>query len=47
MQKRRRELRSEKALPITVDRKALADFVATFPFPATDAQNARDRNNPY
>jgi ATP-dependent DNA helicase RecG len=39
MQKRRRELRSEKALPITVDRNALADFVATFPFPATAAQN--------
>ena len=39
MQKRRRELRTEKALPITVDRNALADFVATFPFPATEAQN--------
>lgn len=28
----------EKSLPVHVDRKALADFVATFPFPATEAQ---------
>ncbi|MES2225665.1 MAG: ATP-dependent DNA helicase RecG [Patescibacteria group bacterium] len=28
----------EKALPVLVDRKALKDFVNTFPFPATEAQ---------
>ncbi len=39
MQKRRRALLQEKALPITVDRNALKDFVASFPFPATKAQN--------
>jgi ATP-dependent DNA helicase RecG len=39
MQKRRRALLSEKALPVTVDRKALADFIASFPFPATTAQS--------
>jgi ATP-dependent DNA helicase RecG len=38
MQKRRRSLLSEKALPVTVDKKALADFIASFPFPATAAQ---------
>ena len=38
MQQRRRVLLSEKALPVTIDRKALADFVASFPFPATLAQ---------
>ena len=38
MQQRRRALLSEKALPVTVDRKKLADFIASFPFPATDAQ---------
>jgi ATP-dependent DNA helicase RecG len=38
MQQRRRMQLSEKALPITVDRKALADFIASFPFHATDAQ---------
>jgi ATP-dependent DNA helicase RecG len=38
MQKRRRALLREEALPVAVDRKALADFVASFPFPATGAQ---------
>ncbi|HWU24272.1 MAG TPA: ATP-dependent DNA helicase RecG, partial [Candidatus Paceibacterota bacterium] len=28
----------EKSLPVHVDRKALEDFIATFPFPATEAQ---------
>lgn len=28
----------EKALPVHVDRKALKDFVSSFPFPATEAQ---------
>lgn len=28
----------EKSLPVHVDRKALKDFVSTFPFPATEAQ---------
>lgn len=35
----RREAARERALPVTVDRKALADFVASFPFPPTDAQH--------
>jgi ATP-dependent DNA helicase RecG len=39
MQQRRRVLLSEKALAVTVDRKALSDFVASFPFPATAAQS--------
>jgi len=38
MQQRRRALLSEKALPVEVNRKALADFIASFPFPATAAQ---------
>jgi ATP-dependent DNA helicase RecG len=38
MQQRRRTLGKEVALPVVVDRKALADFVASFPFPATTAQ---------
>ncbi len=38
MQQRRRVLLSEKALPVTVDRGALASFIASFPFPATAAQ---------
>ncbi len=38
MQQRRRVLLSEKALPVTANRKALADFVGSFPFPATAAQ---------
>jgi len=36
--KRRHEAREKAALPVTVDRAALADFVASFPFPATGAQ---------
>jgi ATP-dependent DNA helicase RecG len=39
MQQRRRALLSEHALPVTVNRKALADFIASFPFPATAAQS--------
>jgi len=43
MQQRRRALLREEALPVTVDKKALADFIASFPFPATNAQmNAID-----
>ncbi|MDO8566527.1 MAG: ATP-dependent DNA helicase RecG [bacterium] len=38
MQKRRRALKTEKALPVAVDRSALADFISSFPFPATKAQ---------
>ena len=38
MQKRRRSLTEQKALAVAVDRKALADFIASFPFPATSAQ---------
>ncbi len=38
MQQRRRALLKEEALPVSVDRTALADFVASFPFPATTAQ---------
>ncbi|MDE1919172.1 MAG: ATP-dependent DNA helicase RecG [Patescibacteria group bacterium] len=38
MQRRRKALLQEKALPVAVDRSALADFIASFPFPATDAQ---------
>lgn len=38
MQQRRLMQMSENALPVTVDRKTLADFVASFPFPATSAQ---------
>ena len=38
MQQRRRALRAEKALSVSVNRKALADFVASFPFPPTGAQ---------
>jgi ATP-dependent DNA helicase RecG len=34
----RRKAAREKALPVTVDRAALADFVKSFPFPPTDAQ---------
>jgi ATP-dependent DNA helicase RecG len=40
MQQRRRMLEAEKALPVAVDRTKLADFVASFPFPATKAQMA-------
>lgn len=35
----RAEAVKEKALPVHVDRAALADFVNTFPFPATEAQS--------
>ncbi|MBU6388845.1 ATP-dependent DNA helicase RecG [Patescibacteria group bacterium] len=38
MQRRRRALLAETALPVAVDRAALAGFVASFPFPATRAQ---------
>ena len=38
MQKRRREHLREEALPVTVDKKSLADFISSFPFPATAAQ---------
>jgi len=38
MQQRRRALLREEALPVAVNRKALADFIASFPFPATAAQ---------
>ncbi len=39
VQARRAEALTEKALSVKVDREALADFVSTFPFPATDAQS--------
>ncbi len=38
LQKRRRELLTERALPVSVDRTALDDFIASFPFPPTTAQ---------
>ena len=38
MQQRRRALLKEEALPVDVNRLALADFIASFPFPATKAQ---------
>lgn len=38
MQQRRRALLREEALPVAVDRGALKDFIASFPFPATAAQ---------
>ncbi len=38
MQQRRRKLLREEALPVAVDRAKLADFIASFPFPATAAQ---------
>ncbi|MDP2655199.1 MAG: DEAD/DEAH box helicase, partial [bacterium] len=38
MQKRRQTLVAQKALAVVVDRSALADFIASFPFPATNAQ---------
>ena len=38
MQKRRRTLVEQKALAVSVDRHALANFIASFPFPATSAQ---------
>ena len=38
MQQRRCALLREEALPVAVNRKALADFIKSFPFPATKAQ---------
>jgi len=38
MQQRRCTLLKEEALPVAVDRAKLADFIASFPFPATAAQ---------
>ncbi len=38
MQRRRNSLRAERALSVVVDRQALKEFVASFPFPATAAQ---------
>jgi len=38
-QMHRAEAVHEKALPVEVDRKKLDEFVASFPFPPTDAQN--------
>lgn len=38
MQERRAAALKEKALPVKVDRTALADFVSSFPFPPTGAQ---------
>jgi len=38
MQQRRQVLLKEEALPVEVNRKALTDFIHSFPFPATEAQ---------
>ncbi|MBI3572274.1 ATP-dependent DNA helicase RecG [Candidatus Kaiserbacteria bacterium] len=38
LQKRRQEVAREKALPISVNQSALSDFLESFPFPATSAQ---------
>lgn len=38
MRKRRQTLVAQKALAVTVDRSALANFIKSFPFPATSAQ---------
>ncbi|HEY0011171.1 MAG TPA: ATP-dependent DNA helicase RecG [Candidatus Paceibacterota bacterium] len=38
MQRERLHAVREKALPVEVDRKALTDFIASFPFPPTGAQ---------
>jgi ATP-dependent DNA helicase RecG len=38
MTQKKIETRSEHALPVEVDRKALKDFIASFPFPPTEAQ---------
>lgn len=38
MQMRRRTALAERALTVAVDKRALADFVASFPFPATRSQ---------
>ena len=36
--KRRQRVRAERALAVAVDRTTLADFITSFPFPATTAQ---------
>jgi ATP-dependent DNA helicase RecG len=38
MARRKRETRAERALPVAVERRVLHDFVRSFPFPATKAQ---------
>jgi len=38
MARRKRESEEERALPVAVDRRVLGDFVSSFPFPATGAQ---------
>ncbi|MFZ1987793.1 MAG: ATP-dependent DNA helicase RecG [Minisyncoccia bacterium] len=38
MARRRSETKAAQALPVSVDRRALSDFVASFPFPPTNAQ---------
>lgn len=38
VQQRRLVTIKQKALPVAVDRKALNDFITSFPFPATEAQ---------
>ncbi len=38
LQKRRAALSAERALPVAVNREELADFIKSFPFPATAAQ---------
>lgn len=38
IQKERNDAAHEKALPVTVDRKALKEFMDSFPFPPTEAQ---------
>lgn len=38
MQKSRHEAQEEKALPVSVDDTSLMDFIASFPFPPTNAQ---------
>ena len=37
--KRRHMMQAERALPVVVDRRALTNFIASFPFPATAAQS--------
>ncbi len=38
LQEQRRNAEQERALQVNIDRAALADFIATFPFPPTGAQ---------
>ncbi len=40
MYQSRLEIQKEKALPVAVDRKLLQDFISSFPFKATEAQQA-------